>query len=68
MFAAASYNSAFTIAETLGKLNFNILQRVLLVILIGPDAAIATSFDDKAAVHIGVTAAKRQGQMLMNMQ
>ena len=34
----------------------------------GPDAAVALSVDDKASVHIGVTAAKRQGCMLMNMR
>ena len=39
-----------------------------IVETLGPLASIATSFDDKAAVHIGVTAAKRQGPMLMNMR
>ena len=36
--------------------------------VLGPSACVATSFDDKSSVHIGVTAAKRQGAMLMNMQ
>ena len=36
--------------------------------VMGPSACVATSFDDKSSVHIGVTAAKRQGAMLMNMQ
>ena len=35
---------------------------------IGPEASVATSFDDKSSVHIGVTAAKRQGAMLMNLR
>ena len=35
---------------------------------LGPLAAVAASFDDKSSVHIGVTAAKRQGAMLMNMR
>ena len=34
----------------------------------GSEAAVAISVDDKASIHIGVTAAKRQGPMLMNMQ
>ena len=35
---------------------------------VGPKAAAAFCVDDKASVHIGVTAAKKQGQMLMNMR
>jgi hypothetical protein len=39
-----------------------------LVEFLGPDAAVFVSQDDKASVHIGVTAAKRQSSMLMNMR
>ena len=35
---------------------------------LGPESCVATSFDDKSSVHIGVVAAKRQGPLLMNMQ
>ena len=35
---------------------------------LGCKAATAISVDDKSSVHIGVTAAKVQGCMLMNMR
>ena len=38
-----------------------------IVEFLGPDAAVYISQDDKSSVHIGVTAAKKQGCMLMNM-
>lgn len=39
-----------------------------IVEFLGPDAAVYISQDDKSSVHIGVTAAKKQGCMLMNMR
>ena len=35
--------------------------------IIGPKAAVCLTVDDKASVHIGITAAKEQRPMLMNM-
>ena len=39
-----------------------------IVETLGPNAATAISVDDKSSVHIGVTAAKVQGCMLMNLR
>ena len=39
-----------------------------IVEFLGSSAAVYLSQDDKSSVHIGVTAAKRQGCMLMNMR
>ena len=39
-----------------------------IVEFIGEDGAVYISQDDKSSVHIGVTAAKKQGSMLMNMR
>lgn len=39
-----------------------------LVEIFGPESATYISQDDKSSVHIGVTAAKRQSAMLMNMR
>ena len=40
----------------------------MLVEIFGPESATYISQDDKSSVHIGVTGAKRQSAMLMNMR
>ena len=39
-----------------------------IVETLGPDADVALCFDDKSSVHIGITAAKKQGAKIMNMR